>query len=563
MTEASVVTSGKKVRQEVTRFLRAYTKQHHVKVVALGICGGDEKRNAKLATRLWLKYDIVAHLFPAEKPGKKEAATAAQAVAKRYHDGSIARVSLTHTRQVIPSYLTNLDEYAAVTSPRDFSGLMERTRRYREKHIKMVFFSSTPSGGGVALMRHAMMRLYRLLGVDVSWYVMSPDTAVFDVTKRKFHNVLQGVAARNVILNSSDKKIYEDWVAKNARAFRRVYRDADVVVIDDPQPSGMIPFIKQANPQVKIIYRSHIQVRADLINRQGLPQEKTWSFLKKNIYQADIFVSHPIKAFVPKDLPKGKVVLMPAATDPLDGLNKELSPQHLRYYQRLFNQILAENGQSPLRLSRPYIIQVARFDPSKGIPDVVEAYRRFRKEFDDTHHSLRETPQLVIIGNGAIDDPQGSMILDEILLLLEMDRYKHLASDIKVARVPHVDQLLNALLRGSSVALQLSRREGFEVKVTESLAKGVPVVAYRTGGIPLQIQHEKNGFLVTTGDTKKVAQYLFDLFTDKKLYEKMSRAAAQTKHPEYWTVVNATKWLFLATELFLYGKVSGAYRRSK
>lgn len=35
--------------------------------------------------------------------------------------------------------------------------------------IKMAFFSATPQGGGVALMRHALIRLWRLFGVDVKW----------------------------------------------------------------------------------------------------------------------------------------------------------------------------------------------------------------------------------------------------------------------------------------------------------------------------------------------------------------------------------------------------------
>lgn len=44
--------------------------------------------------------------------------------------------------------------------------------KLREKKTKIAFFSATPQGGGVALMRHALVRLSRLLGVDVTWYGM-------------------------------------------------------------------------------------------------------------------------------------------------------------------------------------------------------------------------------------------------------------------------------------------------------------------------------------------------------------------------------------------------------
>jgi glycosyltransferase involved in cell wall biosynthesis len=42
-----------------------------------------------------------------------------------------------------------------------------------------------------------------------------------------------------------------------------------------------------------------------------------------------------------------------------------------------------------------YIIQVARFDPAKGIPDVIESYAEFRRRL--AHHSPHEeAPQLVM-----------------------------------------------------------------------------------------------------------------------------------------------------------------------
>jgi len=100
--------------------------------------------------------------------------------------------------------------------------------------------------------------------------------------------------------------------------------------------------------------------------------------------------------------------------------------------------------------------------------------------------------------------------------MLNMDTYKPIARDIKVAKLPHYDQILNTLLRGSLMSLQLSLREGFEVKASEALAKGKPVIAYKTGGIPLQVKHGLTGYLVKRGDTAKVADYMYTLLNDKK-----------------------------------------------
>src|SRR5260370_1485557 len=96
-------------------------------------------------------------------------------------------------------------------------------------------------------------------------------------------------------------------------------------------------------------------------------------------------------------------------------------------------------------------------------------------------------PQLVLAGNGSIDDPDGLPLYNAIMELLRSERYADLASDVKVARLPHIDPLLNTLLRKSTVTLQLSHIEGFGVMVTEALMKGKPVISYSAGVLPLTL----------------------------------------------------------------------------
>lgn len=101
-------------------------------------------------------------------------------------------------------------------------------------------------------------------------------------------------------------------------------------------------------------------------------------------------------------------------------------------------------------------------------------------------------------------------------------------------------------MANSRAALQLSTREGFEVKVSEALHAGRPVVASRTGGIPLQIEHGKSGFLTEVGDNTAVAKHLFDLYTDDTLQKRMSEYAKSHVSDEVGTVGNAAAWLYLA-----------------
>ena len=78
---------------------------------------------------------------------------------------------------------------------------------------------------------------------------------------------------------------------------------------------GLIPMIKKARPGLPIVYRSNIEIRSDLTSIKGSPQEEVWEYLWKNIQLADLFISHPVSKFVPKDVPMEKVCLLGAATD--------------------------------------------------------------------------------------------------------------------------------------------------------------------------------------------------------------------------------------------------------
>lgn len=87
---------------------------------------------------------------------------------------------------------------------------------------------------------------------------------------------------------------------------------------------------------------------------------------------------------------------MPPSTDPLDGLNKPIPKEGLEVYRHHFNTLMRRSTGQKLDWSRGYIIQVARFDPSKGIPDLVEGYRMFREQIarrgmDDC------SPQLILV----------------------------------------------------------------------------------------------------------------------------------------------------------------------
>ncbi|MGQ0644676.1 MAG: MGH1-like glycoside hydrolase domain-containing protein [Elusimicrobiota bacterium] len=539
---------------------------------------------AGIGSRLWLEWDVP--WWRSRVRGFSHAAVTTRAAAESlqwHRAGPLDVVDVVpddDTGEMRPSELASFEEYRRLTiergyaTPEIWNDIEREARAFKGK--KAVFLNSTAQGGGVALMRHAIIRLYRQLGVDAHWFVLEGNPQVFEITKNKMHNVFQAIPGYGGELTDMDREILADFARHNFERMKWVLADADVIVKDDYQGVEMLPMIRAVNPQAKILYRSHIQIQARLIDAaEETPQKTLWAYVLDKLQKAeiDLFISHPLPEFVPglredadgayMELPSSfgasrvPVDFMGATTDPLDGLNKPLTDEQRQFHMERFNEVLQRAGQEPLDLARPWFIQVARFDPAKGIPELIEAYSRFRRRLEEakaagTISAETPVPQLVIMGHGAVDDPEGQPLYDkarEQIRSLPLE----IARDIKVARVAHNDQVLNAALRGATAALQLSIAEGFEVKVSEAKDKGVPVIAYETGGIPKQIHDGESGHLVPVGEVNsssdrtrrmdQVAGLLYQYATDDGFRERMQAGAARDRRPDAWTPMNALRWL--------------------
>ena len=99
---------------------------------------------------------------------------------------------------------------------------------------------------------------------------MRPKPEIFHITKQKLHNVLQGVAKPGVELEESERQAFIEWSTENVERFwlddKGPIKTSDVIVLDDPQTTGIMPHIREhAKKNVRVIFRSHIEIRADLI----------------------------------------------------------------------------------------------------------------------------------------------------------------------------------------------------------------------------------------------------------------------------------------------------------
>lgn len=423
----------------------------------------------------------------------------------------------------------------------------------------------TANGGGVQMILMAQSHLLNELGILDRWRLMVPEEKAFRVTK-DWHNTFQGVVNHQPEHIEAGLAVYNSWIENsNVPILGDYLRTADVVTLHDPQPHGLISIIPDNIPTV---WRSHIQNRTDLINTPGSIQALLWDFVYKGkVEKASAQVYHPVNEFVPGNIKQEVTNFMPATFDPFDDLNRlNLSEAEKQAAKDFIDQILLSSHllkpkdlskdqdwqQSPIDWDRPMIALIARFDPSKGMAEALRAYVRSREMMLLSGLKQQEIPQLMILGNGSIDDPDGPSELEK-MMALRSGLDKSFRSDIKIVRLPHNDKAINTLMTYAYIGLQPSLYEGFETRASDWLWHGKPVIVSNRGGLPLQVHNKKSGFIVNPEDTEQFARLITQLVVNKDQYKEMSDWAKlygrTYNYQEFSTVANAIRWVNLYSRL--------------
>lgn len=65
--------------------------------------------------------------------------------------------------------MTELEDYERSVDDRTWAAVKYYASDLINRKVKIAFFSATPQGGGVALMRHALVRFSAVMGLDIKW----------------------------------------------------------------------------------------------------------------------------------------------------------------------------------------------------------------------------------------------------------------------------------------------------------------------------------------------------------------------------------------------------------
>ena len=376
--------------------------------------------------------------------------------------------------------IVQVEDYKQFVGTETIKRIREKARLLQDLHVVNV--NSTYYGGGVSQLLSSSTLLMNSLGIKTGWRAIHGPPDFFSVTK-KIHNALQGGK-----INLTDRKmqLYEQVVYENAI---RNHLDHDVVIIHDPQPLPMINHYRKDCPW---IWRCHVDL--------SHPNRKLWNYLRPFIekYDAVILSSKDYR----QELKTPQLFFMPAI-DPFSITNRELTQEEIDERLNYHN----------IPTDLPLVVQISRFDRWKDPEGVIKAFKLAKKEVNCT---------LVLLGNVATDDPEGTEVYQSLL-------------DSQEERIIILSRqdgaLVNALQRRAAVVLQKSIREGFGLTVAEAMWKGTPVIGGNVGGIRYQIEDGVNGFLVSS--IEEAAERIVQLIKNKELCERLGQKAKETVRQKF------------------------------
>ena len=392
---------------------------------------------------------------------------------------------------------TSLDSFRGVVGSEVVDELVQLAGRVQHRRLQHV--NSTAVGGGVAELLTRMVPLFRELGIETSWDVIEGNEAFFAVTKA-FHNALHGAP------ETITEEMLDVYRATQEINLRDLGQMGDFVVIHDPQPAGLIARKKESGGNW--LWRCHIDV--------STPDPAVWNFLRPYVEQYDgsIFSMPEFSQELP--IPQ---FMVPPSIDPLSDKNRELTEDEI-------TTVVQKYGLDP---ERAILTQISRFDRLKDPVGVIHAYRLVKRRYDC---------QLLLAGGGASDDPEGEQVLQEVREAANDD------PDVHVLLLPPFSDLdINALVRGSTIIMQKSLKEGFGLTVTEALWKGRPVIGGSVGGIKLQLLNGVTGFLVHSPEG--AANRAIELLGDESLRQTIGANGHQHVRQNFLTTRHVRDYLLL------------------
>ncbi|WP_293694420.1 glycosyltransferase [uncultured Agrococcus sp.] len=172
----------------------------------------------------------------------------------------------------------------------------------------------------------------------------------------------------------------------------------------------------------------------------------------------------------------------------------------------------------PLGSVKRRIVVAGRLHPLKGVDLAIRALAEIPE---------RQRPELIVVGS---PPPDGAEYAESLVALC---RELRVEADVRFVgaktRVPLAEEL-----RTADVVLMPSHSETFGLVSLEAAASGVPVVAYRSGGLQESVLDGRTGLLVDSRDPADWASAITQLLHDEALRSRLAKQAREHAESMSW-----------------------------
>lgn len=298
---------------------------------------------------------------------------------------------------------------------------------------------------------------------------------------------------------------------------------ADIVHIHDFQLLFTYKYVPRGTP---LILTWHIPFISNMSKYLSEFLIKHLNEYDKIVFSSQEYIKSAVKAGLPKE--KTELIYPMANTNLFKVLNVNKDEVRKKYK-------IPKNAK--------VILCVQRIDPKSGHEQLIKSLPIVLKKVPNA--------KLVFVGGKSMSN---KLSKDRGMLVKKVkDLVKKLKLKRDVIFTGNIEySLLPDLYNSSDVVTLCSKNEGFGLSVTEGMACGNPIVGTKVGGIPIQVENGKNGFLVNVGDIKATANRLTKILINDKLRKRMSSNSLKIVDKKFKMEIGIQKHLMLYNEVIKY-----------
>jgi glycosyltransferase involved in cell wall biosynthesis len=195
---------------------------------------------------------------------------------------------------------------------------------------------------------------------------------------------------------------------------------------------------------------------------------------------------------------------------------------------------LMQNRENTFEQDLVKVLYAGRFDWNKGHKELLQGFKSFLQE------NNKVKAELIMVGWE--DDPLKPVENGIQVMAKELGIEKQL----KILGRKAVGKELNAVYREADVYVLPSYNEGFPRTIWEAMGQGTPVIATKVGGIPNNLTHGQDAYLINPHSGGEVAKALQEVFSDQNLRKRIIKngfTLAQSNTLEHQTqnIINHLK----------------------